>query len=738
MHELEIMIFLVVVAVLFAPLVLSIIALVMASKNRRALREYRTRPIQPAKARTEPAQPPSAPTPSVKEAPAPRQPAAKPPPPPSSKPEKKSGGTFEAAVGGRLASFIGVAVLLIGIAFLVGYAIKHAWLGPGARVVLGLISGGLLVFLGHMAEVRGQNRLKVLARALTGGGSALFYFCVFAAYGIYELIPALLCGAGLALSALAVLALALVYSSQAVAIIGVTGAFITPLLIGGDYEHGIFPLVYIALLNLPVMLLGLRRRWQILYNLAFALTVLFSAVWIDWFRQDNWIAGIVFTTIYFLEFAALGLLKLRGERKFAGRTADIIRLCANSGLYMAAFYWLFEQSDYAAWTAAAFLVAAAIHIAIARTGWRWLPQFKSDILAFLIGGLTFASLALPIQLDGAWVSCGWAIEGVILCWFALRARSLPLRVGAIFLGLIGLLKTLLIDIDLYAVEPNLFLNARFGSGMLSALLLATQGWLTARTKPEDQGKTNSQCESLLVWGAFAGVLAVFFADTFWTLGGDDPWAWTLTSLAVLLVAIAAALLAATSQRFRGPALALLLIFPVKILIDVVAISGLLWWDAGRPFLNSVFIVEATAIIAAIAWLTMPRAKGLFAPAPHGDALAAATTLLSIAAGIALVTSELFRIDSDWSSSAVTIWWALAAICLVLFGLFRNLRRFRYCGLALFALVLFKIFFFDLAGLRDLERIAAFIGAGILLLLLSFAYQRMSSMFTDTEKRDENP
>ncbi|MBD3326419.1 DUF2339 domain-containing protein [candidate division KSB3 bacterium] len=372
-----------------------------------------------------------------------------------------------------------------------------------------------------------------------------------------------------------------------------------------------------------------------------------------------------------------------------------------------------------------------------RIGWRWLPAYRFDTLAFLIGGLSFASLALPIQLDGAWVSSGWAIEGVILCWFALRVRSFPLRLGALALGMIGLLKALLVDVDLYTVEPDLFLNARFASGMLCALLLGAQGWLCARNASATKSAAESKWEALLVWISILGMLAVFFADAFWTLGADDARVWMLTSTALLLVTVVTTWLIWSASVFRGPALLLLILLPAKLVIDVLVLPQTAWWDSGGCFFNGFFAVQLICVVFAIVLAGRASATGLFSAEPHGDMLAVCANLLALAAVIIVVTGEFFRIDSDWASTSVTIWWAVAAIALAVYGLVRNLRRYRYFGLALFGLVLCKMLFFDLAELRDLERVAAFIGAGVLLLTLSFLYQRMAARFAMQEDGHES-
>ena len=709
----------VILLLLGAPLILSVIALVFAAKCRGELRRLQAKEAVPAAPQTHPR---PAPVSARKSAVPKTKPTVE---PPEMKPKIRKL-ALEATLGGKVASFVGIGVLLIGIAFLVGYAIRNAWLGAGARVLIGLVSGGALVVLGHLCETKGDGKLWVLARALTGGGAALFYFTIFAAYGIYNIIPALLCGIGLIAAAAAAVALALAYGSQAVALVGVLGAFITPLLIGGDYEQGVFPLAYIAIINVPVVILGVRRKWQLLYNIAFVLTVLFTIGWLDWFRRENWLTGIIFTTVYFLEFAGLGLLKLRGERRVFGRSFDIARLCLNSGLYMLAIYWLFERSQYGAWTAAAFLAIALLHIAIARSAWRWLPTFTHDTLAFLVGGLGFACLALPIQLDGAWVSCGWALMGLIICWFSLRVDSFYLRIGGLLLGLVGLLKTLVFDVTIYDSSIDLFLNARFASGLICIALLAAQGWLSRRAADVSNA---SPWDAFFAWATVLGLLAVFYADAFWNLGFDDAWAWTLTTTALLLLAVVSSALSSQHSAFAKISLILFAIFPFKLLLDILVLPETLWWRTESYFFNLMFFGELVAVAVAVFWLSRSSVKdGRERAGRRVGQVSAFTVLASIAAAIFLVTSEFMRIGSDWASTAVTIWWAVAAISLAIFGLARDLRRYRYAGLLLFSLVLVKMLFSDVSRLQDLERVIAFIGVGLLMLVLSFLYQRMVARF----------
>lgn len=721
---------LLVLFIVFAPITVSIVAIVKVSNLRIEVRNLRRQQLSKAAPEgrpvPKPAPVPEKPKPQVAPPPvAPLPPKVEATPP--SIPGKPKVG-LEFLMGGRAAAFAGIAILVTGIAFLVGYAIQHSWIGPGARVLLGLLSGGVLVGMGHFVGKK-DEKYALFARVLTGGGSALFYFTVFAAYAFYHLINAMTAGAGLFASALAVFGLAMVYRSQSVGVLGVLGAFVTPLLIGGDIEAGVFPLVYVALINVPVILLGIRRKWQVLYNLSFAFTVIHYLIWLDWVGDSELWVGLGFAVLFFIQYAALGLLKLRCEQKVTGRSVDMLRLVSASLLLLGAVYWLIDDAGKDQWIGGIFLVLALLHVALAQFAYKVLTRFNEEILSFLAGGLIFATLALPAQLDGAWVSLGWAIEGAVLAWFSVRVQSRVLQASAFLLGLIGMMKGLLFDVSLYHNTPLLFLNARFIVGMLSASLLGLQGKLAERFS-EDQG--SSQWQDALWWIGVLGAVAVFFADTFWTLGPEDAFSWLITSAMLLATGAAVVLLAPRKSSVVKLGGILLLAVPAKLLI----VDAWLGLDVGgysmTPFGNAIIWIQLL-MVASVILLLIPRITtcdmALVMGIPNFSRV---LNIASLAAGIGVVSIEILRKPSDWADMAVTILWAVCALALILFGMKRSVAAHRYFGLVLFALATLKVLLVDSSELQGLERIGAFIGTGVLLLVLSFAYQKASAYFLTQE------
>lgn len=755
------------VVVLLGPWIIAIIALVRAGNIRSELDKLRRRmsgfeqkeadvPPQPAPA-TEPAPKPK-PEPVPVE-PAPETAAAQPPPfppampqaaatpakvtadakpapalkakqAPAARPRQK----LEITIGAIVASFVGIATLLVGITYFIVYAIQNNWIGPGTRILAGITTGIVLVAVGYRCETKGRG-LGVLARALTGGGVALFYFCVYAAYGIYSLIGSLLCGAGLVAVAVACLALATFYGSQAIAVLGVLGAFLTPFLMDSDALDLTFTLAYIAVINVPVMLFGLRRNWHGLYNTAFALSMLVLLAWLgnNLSRHgDAWSSGLLFTGIFFAEFAALGLLKLREERTHTGRTGDIIRLCTASGLLLVSLTWILNASGRTDWIAEAYLVAAFAHAVLAWFGWRWLPEFKEEILAFLTAAIAFLTLAVPAELDGIWVSLVWGLEGALLAWWGLRIRSHLFQAIAGVLSSIGLLKVLLFDYaEFDDAADQLFLNGKFMVAILTTLSLGVQSWLHGRLQTiEPDSKTRSPAAEIFGVATVVAVLAVFWRDLFYLADGDLAWPW-LVSTAVMMLAGAAGVWLGRANGLGATTIVgtfLIYLLPLKLIfVDQAAIHDV--YKNAPLFLNGVLLSEFLMLIVVAAWMFAYRSKDAWMPPGLPSHIIGMLSV--ILAAILLVTHEFARVDEPWSGTAVTLWWGSSAFILTFAGLARNIPAVRYFALALFGVTVVKVFIFDLSVLTGFKRIGAFIGIGILLLVVSYAYQKIAPKLQGT-------
>ena len=155
------------------------------------------------------------------------------------------------------------------------------------------------------------------------------------------------------------------------------------------------------------------------------------------------------------------------------------------------------------------------------------------------------------------------------------------------------------------------------------------------------------------------------------------------------------------------------------------LTGAAFWQAAglRALLCGVLPVTLTA-----AW-HLARAHR-HAAKVLGLVLVQVWLLLTLEAGLlARVFAPGFR------DGAVTLVWTLFAFALLFAGIRLRGRWLRWCGLALFALAVFKLLVSDLDGLATLYRIIAFISTGVLLVLGSFVYLTYKPLFETDDHTD---
>jgi uncharacterized membrane protein len=77
-----------------------------------------------------------------------------------------------------------------------------------------------------------------------------------------------------------------------------------------------------------------------------------------------------------------------------------------------------------------------------------------------------------------------------------------------------------------------------------------------------------------------------------------------------------------------------------------------------------------------------------------------------------------------------ILWGVASFGFMLLGMRYKLKTLRLVSLTLFFITLVKLFLFDIRNISAGGRIAAFISLGILLLVVSFLYQKLKNLLLD--------
>lgn len=94
----------------------------------------------------------------------------------------------------------------------------------------------------------------------------------------------------------------------------------------------------------------------------------------------------------------------------------------------------------------------------------------------------------------------------------------------------------------------------------------------------------------------------------------------------------------------------------------------------------------------------------------------------------------FSIDPNFAQQlALSLLWTSYGIALMLIGVQRKMKLMRLQGLALFGIVVVKVFLYDLSFLQQFYRILSFVVLGLALLITSFLYHRRAPAERSTEE-----
>ncbi len=218
-------------------------------------------------------------------APAPvARPVAVPVPSPVAAPRATAKPAFnlEQFMGAKLFAWIGGLALLLCVAFFIKLSFDNGWISPELRVALGFVVSAALIVGGIFLTRKGYT---TPAQTLVAVGVVSLYVVTFACNSIYHFaffgpVPTFLL---MTLITATAFILAVRLEAQVIAILGILGGFLTPILIntGHDNPPGLFG--YLALLNIGLVAVALHRRWFYLVPLGATGTILMMIGWAEKF-----------------------------------------------------------------------------------------------------------------------------------------------------------------------------------------------------------------------------------------------------------------------------------------------------------------------------------------------------------------------------------------------------------------------------------------------------------------------
>ncbi|MDQ5980378.1 MAG: hypothetical protein QG602_3355 [Verrucomicrobiota bacterium] len=218
---------------------------------------------------------------------------------------------WEMFMGAKLLAWLGGLALFLGVAFFVKYSFETGLIPAEVRVALGFLTGTGLI-IGGIGLIR--KGYTAPAHSMVAAGVVSLYAVTFACNSIYKFaffgtVPTFLL---MVLITATAFVLAVRLPAQVVAILGMLGGFLTPILLSTGVDNPVGLFGYLALLDVGLVAVALRTGWRHLVPLSAGGTVLMMLGWTDKFFIGE--KGSVAMTVC-LGFTALYLAAAEWARR---------------------------------------------------------------------------------------------------------------------------------------------------------------------------------------------------------------------------------------------------------------------------------------------------------------------------------------------------------------------------------------------------------------------------------------
>jgi hypothetical protein len=307
--------------------------------------------------------------------------------------------------GAQALALGGGVLCLLGVAFLYLFADQRGWIGDGLRVALGSAVSLALVAAGIELDRRHGHLHSAVAAV--GVGLAGLYVSLYAAAGLYEMLPGPAALVLAALLAAAGIGLSLAWSRETLAGFAILGAIAVPAIADG----ALLPLGvgFSFVLYCAVAVLMVERRWWRLFQCSALLLVAERAVLpgpLD-YGTTRWDVVVAAAAFVGVAVAAAVLHALRARRPSVPPEVAI-QLAAALVATFAAARGLFPHEPSGG---LALLVAG---VAFAAPGIALLRRDRDLACVLTASGLLLAGVGLGEALHGGWRVAAFALVAVVM------------------------------------------------------------------------------------------------------------------------------------------------------------------------------------------------------------------------------------------------------------------------------------------------------------------------------------
>lgn len=684
-------------------------------------------------------------------------------------PTQSSG--LEKFIGENLIAVIAVVILLIGVIFGVKYSIDHNLISPLTRILLSYLLGAGILAVG----MRLKAKYELFSATLVSGAMAIMYVSTFVAYSLYQLIPQAGAFALMVIFTVFTVIAAIQYNRQVIAHIGLVGSYAVPFLLSDGSGKVVVLFSYMLLVNTGILVIAFMRNWKPLYYVAFGFSWMIYGFWVmaEYDMSRHYSLALIFGALFFVMFYATFLIyKVLKKEKFV--TEDGLMFAINSLIFYGLGYWILDGHPTGSHQLGLFTLAfALVHFLVSVL--LYTKKLADRALFFLTSAmvLVFLTMAVPVQLDGNWVTILWSLEGAALFIIG-RTQAVRLyeylSYGVILLAFLSLGNDWMQDFTyrdhnaplLHPLAHITFFTAMMLVGALGLILYVNRmpkhREAIAAINPELTAFVSAALHVsfiLILYNVFrleinlywdqryaASELAqsILQGDWFWSNENFDDTilrykhVWILNYTLLFLSALA------LFDQWLVKKVASALTIQFVSIVAVFAFLSIGLYELGgiseAYMLNNpetVFPVSSSAL--SLRYISFAFLGVLIFCLVRYRKNTALSSVLKVTFELCIhatllwvLCSELVNLLTLNGSNAqhklgLSILCGLYSFFLVGLGILRRKQHLRIAAFSLFGIVLVKLFLYDIAHLTTIAKTIVFISLGLILLVISFLYNK---------------
>ncbi len=326
---------------------------------------------------------------------------------------------------GNILAKIGVVILFFGVASGLKLAVDMGLFPISVRLMLGALAAiAMSIFGFHRAQ---QPEHRMFGLALQGGGLGILYLLVYFMLARYQIINEALAFMLFTLIGVICVLLAARQDGRSLAMLGISGAFLSPVMAASSGGSQITLFSYFLLLNAFIISVNWFKGWRELNMSGFIFTLVIGMNWaFRSYQPSDFPVSETFLILFFLLYSAtpvlFNLFKAPGRLSWGDGM-----LLYGTPLAAAALqnHLLPGQDMTLAWNAcAAGTYYLLLWWAIYRRPNEETVWLEKSLLGVAVG---FFTLAIPLAFDAQLTSAFWTLEGYGVLYLGVKQDRLLAR-----------------------------------------------------------------------------------------------------------------------------------------------------------------------------------------------------------------------------------------------------------------------------------------------------------------------